>query len=143
VASAEDARYRVRVAEGFLDEARQDLGLQRWRSCVDNSQLAAENAAKAALALVGPVGRTHSPGDLLRRAIEDKLFRLAARPTVERLAELAEQLGWDIHIASDYGDEAERRSPWELFDESYAQRAITIATEAVTLSRRVVEERLT
>lgn len=54
--TGEEARYRMRLAAGFLEEARQDLELKRYRSCVDNSQLAAENAAKAVLALAAPVG---------------------------------------------------------------------------------------
>lgn len=54
--STEQVRYRLRLAEGFLEEARQDISSQRWRSCVDNSQLAVENAAKALLAMLGPVG---------------------------------------------------------------------------------------
>jgi len=33
-------QYRLRLAEGFLKEAEQDFGLERWRSCVDNAQLA-------------------------------------------------------------------------------------------------------
>ena len=56
-----DADYRVKVAAGFLGEARQDVTLARWRSAVDNAPLAVENAAKAVLALLGPVGRTHNP----------------------------------------------------------------------------------
>jgi len=40
----EDARYRLRLAIGFLEEARQDLSLGRWRSCVDNAQLSVENS---------------------------------------------------------------------------------------------------
>jgi HEPN domain-containing protein len=58
--------YRLRLAEGFLVEAQQDHDLRRWRSCVDNSQVATENAAKTALAVLGPVGRTHNPAVLLR-----------------------------------------------------------------------------
>lgn len=54
------AEYRLKLAQGFLNEARQDVGLGRWRSAVDNAQLAVENAAKAVLALLGPVGRTHT-----------------------------------------------------------------------------------
>ncbi|MGH2352681.1 MAG: HEPN domain-containing protein [Chloroflexota bacterium] len=50
MSTSEDTRYRLRLAEGFLQEAHQDFALQRWRSCVDNSQLATENAAKAVLA---------------------------------------------------------------------------------------------
>jgi hypothetical protein len=31
--SDDEIRYRLRLAEGFLKEARQDSGLGRWRSC--------------------------------------------------------------------------------------------------------------
>jgi HEPN domain-containing protein len=47
-----NAEYRLKLAQGFLNEARQDVGLGRWRSAVDNAQLAVENAAKAVLALL-------------------------------------------------------------------------------------------
>ena len=97
--------YRPRVAQGFLDESRQDLSLNRWRSAVDNAQLAVENAAKAVLALVAPVARTHNPAPLLRRALGEGRFGLAHRSAVLRLAECAEILGFVIHVQTDYGDE--------------------------------------
>ena len=50
-----DAKYRTGVPRGKSSRCR----IARWRSAVD-AQLA-ENAAKAVLALVGPVGRTHQP----------------------------------------------------------------------------------
>lgn len=34
--SLENARYRLRIAGGFLVEARQDVELERWRSAVGN-----------------------------------------------------------------------------------------------------------
>ena len=114
--SSEDARYRLRLTAGFLDEARQDVQLARWRSCVDNSQLAVENAAKALLALLGPLGRTHEPAALLRQALAAGRFPAASAGHVGRLAELSEQLGRDVHAAGDYGDEGSRRTPWEIFD---------------------------
>jgi len=40
-----DAKYRFRIAQGFPEESRQDVALTRWRSAVDNAQLATENAA--------------------------------------------------------------------------------------------------
>jgi hypothetical protein len=69
-----DAQYRLKVAQGFLVEARQDVDLGRWRSAVDNAQLAVENAAKAVLSLAGPVGRSHNPAMQLRQVLHDKLF---------------------------------------------------------------------
>jgi hypothetical protein len=57
----EEFSYRLRLVLGFLEEARQDFNLGRWRSCVDNSQLVTENEAKAVLALLGPVGARTTP----------------------------------------------------------------------------------
>ena len=132
--AADERTYRRRLAEGFLAEARQDATLQRWRSCVDNSQLAAENAAKTALAMLGPVGRTHSPAGLLRRALQSQKFSPDVRRSIERLAECAEFLGPDIHARSDYGDEVGGLTPWELFDENAARQALALAEEAVSLA---------
>ncbi len=140
MASEEDARYRLRLGEGFLSEAQQDVTLARWRSCVDNSQLSVENVAKSVLALLGPVGRTHSVADLLRRAVHEHRFSPPIIPAVSRLADLAEKLAWDIHVASDYGDEIGRRTPWELFDEAAAQEALRVAEEAVAVARGLLEE---
>ena len=132
-----DAQYRFRIAQGFLEESRQDVTLTRWRSAVDNAQLATENAAKAALALVGPVGRTHQPALLLRQALQ--MFSPADQQSVERLSELAEMLGFDVHVQTDYGDEMEGFTPWELFNADDARSALAIAEEAVGLAQLIIE----
>ena len=59
--ASKDVAYRIALAGGFLSEAEQDFTLERWRSCVDNAQLAVENAGKAALALFGIAPKTHDP----------------------------------------------------------------------------------
>ncbi len=127
-------QYRIRLADGFLNEARQDVTLQRWRSCVDNSQLCVENAAKAVLSLVGPVGRTHAPGQPLRLAIRNGLFTDQDANIVQQLADLTDLLGNDIHIQSDYGDESLQRTPWEIFNQSAAERALNMAEESNRLA---------
>lgn len=132
-----DTQYRFRIAQGFLEESRQDVTLTRWRSAVDNAQLATENAAKAALALVGPVGRTHQPALLLRQALQ--MFSPSDQQSVERLSELAEMLGFDVHVQTDYGDEMEGFTPWELFDADDARSALAIAEEAVGLAQLIIE----
>jgi HEPN domain-containing protein len=109
VDSARDAEYRLRLARGFLGEAEEDH-LSRWRSCVDNSQLALENAAKAVIAL---------------------------RSTVERLRDLTQELGFEEHIRSDYGEEARGTTPWELFHEPDARRAIELARQALSLAEEI------
>lgn len=134
-----DVVYRLRVAQGFLDESRQDVDSNRWRSAVDNAQLSVENAAKAVLAIVAPVGRTHSPAPLLRQALEEGRFPTAFQGAVQRLAECAEILGFDIHVQTDYGDEFQGLTPWELFDEPEAREALAIAEEAVSLAQMTAQ----
>jgi HEPN domain-containing protein len=137
MSAQEEIGYRLRLAEGFRDEARQDLDLSRWRSCVDNSQLATENAAKAALALLGPVGRTHDPAAVLQIALADGRFPAAEAVHVGRLIECARELGPAVHIESDYGDEQNRLTPWELFDETAAREAFGFAEAAFALARQI------
>lgn len=107
---------------------------------MDNSQLVVENAAKAILTLIGPVGRTHKPGPLLRQALQDGKLAAATLDRVKRLAELSELLGFDIHIQTDYGDEMGGRTPWELFDEPGARQALSMAEEALNLAQAIVEQ---
>lgn len=134
---SEEVTYRLRLAEGFLAEARQDVSLSRWRSCIDNSQLSVENAAKAVLAMLAPVGRTHNPAVLLRKALAEGRFLEAVRGKVEQVAECSELLGQDIHMETDYGSEAEWRTPWELFDESDGREALDTAERACSLVRQI------
>ncbi len=140
ITGREQAAYRLELARGFLEEARQDIDLERWRSAVDGAQLAVENAGKTTLALAGGIGRTHNPATQIRRLIEEGRFDDAHSEKLERLAELAELLGPDIHVQTDYGDEVEGRTPWELFDEADAGQALAVAEEAVSLAGRIVWE---
>lgn len=61
MSASRDVAYRIALAAGFQAEAEQDFTLGRWRSCVDNSQLAVENAGEAVLALFGIAPKTHDP----------------------------------------------------------------------------------
>lgn len=135
----EHATYRLRMATGFLAEAQQDVSLTRWRSAVDNAQLAAENGVKAVLALIGPVGRTHAPTGPLREALEQAVYPAALHDRLRQLIEHAEALGYDVHVQTDYGDEATGRTPWELFTESDARRAVSEAELVVEQARHIVE----
>lgn len=133
-------QYRVKLAQGFLQELRQDVGLKRWRAAMDNAQLAVENVAKGILALAGPVGRTHNPAPLLRRLLEENLLPQLPVDKVARLAELAELLGIDVHIQTDYGDETQALTPWDLFDEEDAQQALVLAEEPVAIADQLAQE---
>jgi HEPN domain-containing protein len=140
ITGSQQATYRLKLARGFLEEAQQDASLSRWRSSVDSAQLAVENAAKVVLALTGRIGRTHNPATQIRRLIDEGQLGADFSERLERLAELAELLGPDIHIQTDYGDEVEGRTPWELFDEADARQALAIAEEAVSLVDQLIWE---
>ncbi|MDW8234594.1 MAG: nucleotidyltransferase domain-containing protein [Roseiflexaceae bacterium] len=136
----QSAAYRLKLASGFVTEARQDIDLQRWRSAVDNAQLASENAAKSVLSLVGPLGRTHQPGVWLREALARQRFPSEATADIERLATIADTLGMEVHIKTDYGAEEQNLTPWDLFDESQAREALTLAEEALAIAQRLVQQ---
>jgi HEPN domain-containing protein len=130
--------YRLKLAQGFLNESQQDVSLKRWRSTVDNAQLSIENSAKAVLALIGPVGRTHQPAIFLRQAVQIGNFPSDQNIKINRLAELSELLGHDVHIQTDYGDEMLGQTPWELFDKDDAEQAVNMAVEALSLAQAIV-----
>lgn len=138
VNSQSQASYRLRLAEGFLGEARQDVELGRWRSAIDNSQLCVENSAKAVLALIGPIPRSHDPAALLREAIASRAIERNHMMRAEQLLEAAETLGRDVHVQTDYGDEAGNRTPWELFGEAEAREALATAEGALVAARGIV-----
>ena len=135
----EDAEHRITLAEEALVLARHDLEFQRWPVCVNFSQQAVENAAKAPLAFLGPAPRTHSPSDQLTKALQQGLFPDAMRAAVQRLAELNASLGSDVHMRVVYGDEQARLTPRQLFGEADARQALASAEEAVRLARQVLE----
>ena len=137
--SIEDAKYRLKVAEGFFVEAQQDLELGRWRSCVDGAQLATENALKAIIALWGPVPRTHEPAGVLFEMIEAHQIPCEYGDEVKALVAAAEPMGHQVHIQTDYGDETAGLTPWDLFDETDAQRACTTGKTVLDAVRRLVE----
>ena len=51
-----------------------------------------------------------------------------------------EQAAYRLELArgTDYGDEVECRTPWELFDEADAGQALAVAEEAVSLADQIV-----
>jgi len=135
----EDARYRLRLAIGFLEEARQDLSLGRWRSCVDNAQLSVENSLKSAIALWGPIPQTHNPAEVLAEMMDQGQIDETFREVVEKLLSCGEELGPDVHVRTDYGDELSGLTPWEIFHEEDARNAVAVAERAVGIVQDLLE----
>ena len=102
----ENAAYRLGLAEGFLGEAEQDLSLERWRSCVDNAQLAVENAGKVVLALFGVASKTHDPAQPVAVLLRDRGLPSAIDDLIRQMLPDLLALGTAEHFLTDYGDEA-------------------------------------
>jgi HEPN domain-containing protein len=134
-----DTEFRLKLAAGFLMEAEEDVRLSRWRSCVDNAQMAAENAGKAVVAMRGPVPKVHQ----LHRALS-RLSKNARVSTlsmeIAALSEITEKLGFEEHIRTDYGDESQYRTPWEIFDRESAEEALSLARRAQDIARRIIKQ---
>ena len=135
----EEAHYRLRLAEGFLIEAKQDLSLSRWRSCVDNSQLSVENSGKAIIVIFEPVEKSRNLSIQLKRLVKNKIVNKALIEDIDRALSLFEEIGSDKHFLTDYGDETTYRDPWQLFGEKDAQESLAIAEKCFSLARRVFD----
>jgi HEPN domain-containing protein len=137
--SNEEAAYRLRLAGGYVREAEELFGNCQWRACVSSAQLAVENSAKAVLSLVGPLARSHDLSSMVLDAAEDLGSGKEAKGKLERLAECARLLGFREHIMTDYGDELTYRTPWEIYDEGRAKKALALAKEAHEIATAVVK----
>ncbi|MDZ7290669.1 MAG: HEPN domain-containing protein [candidate division KSB1 bacterium] len=134
--SKTDAEYRLRLAKGFQNEAEQDFQLQRWRSCVDNAQLAVENAGKAIIAIFEPVERTHNPAIKLRQLIDKNLIDTSLLDDLNTALSAFDELGFEEYFLTDYGDEEAYRDPWSLFSEEDAKKAMEITRQCLTVAEK-------
>ena len=104
--SDDDVKYRLNLARGFLREAEEDFGLNRWRSCVDNAQLSVENSGKAILMLFGVSPKTHEPAKHLAQLMENSEI---PAPILQQMRDILPDfllLGMEEHLMTDYGDES-------------------------------------
>lgn len=134
-----DADFRLKLAAGFLGEAEEDLRLSRWRSCVDNSQIAIENTAKAVIAMRGPVPKVHQLEGLLSKLLKDPPLK-NLNEDIAALRDISNKVGFEQHIRTDYGDESQYRTPWELFDRESAEEAVGLARRAYGTALRIIEK---
>jgi HEPN domain-containing protein len=141
VTAADEIAYRLGLADGFLREAEQDWGLQRWRSCVDNAQLAVENAGKAVLSLFGAPPKTHEPARDVAALLRTRELSEEARSALQSLLPELLALGTREHFLADYGDEATHTLPWDLFTRDSAEAALRSARGAVAQARRIAAPR--
>jgi HEPN domain-containing protein len=135
----EDALYRLRVASEFLDRAERNFAQDDWAGCVQQAQIAAENAAKAILAQVDPVPQTHEP----HHQLEALLATMPELPpdvvaAINVVIAACRQLGRREHVLATYGDEKRRLAPSQIFHQPEATAAIEHARNAVSNAEQVI-----
>jgi HEPN domain-containing protein len=132
-----EVRYRVRLAEGYLREAEENFKREDFRATVAASQLAAENAAKAIIAIFRIPSWSHDPSHELREVI----FQLpqSLRPLAEELAGIAQLLAPE-HGRVTYGEPTRGLTPWEIYGREDAEKALQLAKKAVELMRLILRE---
>ena len=129
------AYARLKVAEIFLAEARQDLGVRRWLSCVGQAQVAVQHALKSAIALWRPIPHTRQPARTLLSMLEAEQIPPKFRGDVEALVDMAEVLNVELRAHIEYGDEVGGATPLEIVGQEEAQHAYRNAkrvTQAAT-----------
>lgn len=135
MSTSRDVGYRIALAAGFLAEADQDFTLERWRSCVDNAQLAVENAGKAALALFGIAPKTHDPARQIAAVLRQQELPAGVGELLHAMLPDLLVLGTETHFLTDYGDEASYTLPWDLFTQQTAEEALQSARRLVQMAR--------
>lgn len=135
MSTSRDVDYRIALAAGFLAEADQDFTLERWRSCVDNAQLAVENAGKAALALFGIAPKTHDPARQIATVLRQQELPTGVSELLHAMLPDLLVLGTETHFLTDYGDEASYTLPWDLFTQQTAEEALQSARRLVQMAR--------
>ena len=138
--SNDDVSYRMKLAEGFLNEAIQDHDLKRFRSCVNNSQLSIENSVKAVLAYFGPVPWSHSLSANLSELIGRQEFDDEIKILIEKLRDLSLSYGLREHFLTDYGDEEQKLSPWEIFSNEEARLALETAKQCFKFLNEILDK---
>ena len=138
--AVDEPRYRLQVAQEFLNEAEQDAAAKRWASCVRHAQLTTELAAKGAIECWEPAPRTHA----LAQVIDDILVTRDLDPNVKKAMEELKvctlQLDYEIHVKASYGDEDAHLTPSQLFHETDAQDALNCARQSFSLAQFIVAE---
>lgn len=132
-----EVRYRAKLAERYLADAEDAFKRGDFRGTVAASQLAAENAAKAVVAVYRVPSWSHDPSHELREAAAQMPASL--KPLAEELASMAELLAPE-HGRATYGEPTRGLTPWELYTREDAETALQRAKKAVELANTILKK---
>lgn len=132
---ASEISYRLRLAELYLRDAEDAFKRRDFRAVVASSQLSAENAAKAVIAVFRVPSWSHDPSPELRE-LRDQVPE-AVRALLDELADVTEELAPE-HGRSTYGEPTRGLTPWDIYGEGDARRALERARKALVNARAIL-----
>lgn len=127
--------YRAQLAREYLQDAEDRFRSNDFKGCVQYSQLAAENAAKAVIAIRRAPSWGHDPSSELLEIAKELESGQEANAT--RLAEISSRLAPE-HGRTTYGEPERFITPRMLYDLQAADRAIALAREAVAIMNQII-----
>jgi HEPN domain-containing protein len=120
--------YRLRLSERHLADAEEAYRRRDYRGAVFSSQLTVENSAKAVIAFFRVPSWSHDPshelGELLDQIPEE------VRGLAEELSDLSSTLAPE-HGRATYGEPERSLTPWEIYGEEEARKALDYARRAL------------
>ena len=132
-----EVQYRVKLATRYFKEAEEAIKRKDYRSTVASSQLCAENAAKAVIALYRIPSWSRDPSHELLEIIQHLKPELSE--LAKELAEIARRLAPE-HGRATYGELTRGLTPWDIYGEEDALEALTMARRAWKLMKIILKE---
>jgi len=138
----EEAEFRCKLAERYVEEARKHLKNKEIVDTVRKAQLSVENGVKAIIACFKLPSWSHDPSRELLEVLSenrDKIEKIGVTfpERIKESAKVASELAPE-HGRTNYGEPITRKTPWELYDKEYAKRVLEGAEEVVKAAREFV-----
>ncbi|MFQ6076895.1 MAG: HEPN domain-containing protein [Candidatus Bathyarchaeia archaeon] len=129
--------YRVKPAERYLSDAERAFRAGDHRGTVECAQRAAENAAKAVIAVNRVPSWSHDPSHELMDALAD--LPEEDREGAKTLAGLAHDLSPE-HGRATHGEPTRGLTPWELYGRREAESTLSKARTALELMKKILRQ---
>ena len=133
----EEVDYRIKLAKQYLKSAEEAFNRKDYRATVAESQLAAENSAKAVIAFFRVPSWSHNPALELKELLNN--IPQSVKHLMEELASIAEVLASEYGRAI-YGEPAKALTPWEIYNEDDANSALRYAKKAFDYALFILKE---
>lgn len=132
-----EVKYRLKLAKQYFRDAREAYSRRDYRGTVMSSQLSAENAAKAVIAVFRIPSWSHDPSLELLELI-DQLPETVRKNAVD-LANIAKTLAPE-HGRATYGEPLRGLTPWDIYGEEDARKALKMAEKAFRITQNILRE---